>query len=76
MRIRFISAPENDDCRDRVVIEVNGKDYMSFYDGEPEDNNLCRNFNDIYSIPNLITLVLLASKSGEEIIVERVTEYI
>ena len=38
---------------------VNRQDlYMSFYDGEPEDGNLARGFNDLYKLPELINAIL------------------
>lgn len=42
---------------------------LSFFDGEPEDNSLGRNFNDVYSISDLLVEV---SKIGAEVIKEEV----
>lgn len=44
---------EKYDYRSLLKIEVDGKEKMNFLDGEPEDANLSRDFNDCYSIPNL-----------------------
>lgn len=38
---------------------------LKFHDGEPEDNFLSRNFNDIYLIRNLIEAAYFAGKNNE-----------
>lgn len=45
---------------------------MSFSDGEPEDNNLCRNFNEVYNIKDLV-LKMATMLQGVEIIEQEVT---
>lgn len=50
----------------RVETDNGGRDQVSFYDGEPEDNNLARNFNDVYSIVGLMEMAYEAGKRGEE----------
>lgn len=40
---------------------------LEFYDGEPEDNYLCRNFYDVYSIVDLMKYAYEAGKQGKEI---------
>jgi hypothetical protein len=39
---------------------------LSFHDGEPEDNSLCRNFNDCYTIVNALQLAYKCGLRGEE----------
>ena len=61
---------EKHDYRDRLVIKVDGKEMLDVYDGEPEDNNLSRNFNDCLQVPDLMKLAYEAGKKGEELEVE------
>jgi hypothetical protein len=63
------ACEENDYCG-KFVLKIDGKKFMSFYDGEPEDSNLGRNFNDVFSIPELIQRVYDAGKSGEVLEIE------
>lgn len=41
-------------------------DSLSFFDGEPEDNNINRNFNDVYNIASMLKLAYECGKRGEE----------
>jgi hypothetical protein len=63
---------ENDDYRSFLKIYVNDKLAARFYDGEPEDNSLCRNFSDCYSITDLMKRAYDAGKNGEEFMLETV----
>jgi hypothetical protein len=47
-------------------VTVDGVLEMNFMDGEPEDNNLYRNFSDICAIPALLQKVYNAGKNKEE----------
>jgi hypothetical protein len=38
---------------------------LGFYDGEPEDNTLMRNFNDVFHIIDLMQAAYEVGKSGE-----------
>jgi len=49
---------------------VNGKTAIRFADGEPEDNNLSRNFSDAYSILGLIRKAYAGGKAGEALDIE------
>ncbi len=40
---------------------------LSFADGEPEDNSMNRNFNDVYNITALVEEAYEAGKSGESL---------
>ena len=51
---------------DVMAIHIDGKKEFEVYDGEPEDNNLYRNFSDCFSIPDLIRKAYEAGKKGEE----------
>ena len=43
---------------------------LRFRDGEPEDNNLSRNFSDIYNIESIIKEAHNAGLKGEELLFE------
>ena len=70
-------ASEERDYSQLYALEIDGKEKFEVYDGEPEDNNLSRNFNGIYNIPKLMKLAYEAGKNGEEfnVIEEQVDEY-
>lgn len=57
---------------DMLVIEIDGKENFSVYDGEPEDNNLYRNFNDCFKIIDLLKKVYEAGINKEELNIEMV----
>lgn len=60
--------PKTADLRDHcdgIEIHVNGKRVFGAYDGEPEDNNLCRNFNECYNIDTLMQMAYEAGRAGE-----------
>jgi len=59
---------EEYDYRDSFKITIETKEKtlkMDFTDGEPEDANLCRDFNDVYSIEEALVLAYNAGKNGE-----------
>lgn len=56
---------EKNDYRNTMSIVVDGKKEVSFTDGEPEDNNLNRNFNGVYKIDKLMKKAYEAGKNGE-----------
>lgn len=53
-----------------VTIYVDEKEVFSVHDGEPEDNNLYRNFSDVLGIPDLMKMAYEAGKAGEAFILE------
>ncbi|KKL45057.1 hypothetical protein LCGC14_2359510 [marine sediment metagenome] len=55
--------------RDTVEIKIDGSTVLEFPDGEPEDNNMSRNFNDIYGIVNVLKQVHAAGVAGESLAV-------
>lgn len=61
-------------CEDKECLEIWMDDKLVFNvrDGEPEDNNLCRNFLDCKSVFSLLQQAYTAGKNGEdlEIIIE------
>lgn len=81
MKLTIINLTEesykrNDYCG-LFAIEINGKKVFQVYDGEPEDNNLCRNFNDIYKLSKILNMVYEAGKQGDNLEMEtkEVDEY-
>jgi hypothetical protein len=72
MIIKFIDRAESEveecDYRNAHQIIVEGSDLkLTFCDGEPEDNSLCRNFGDVYSIRKLVQAAYEAGVNGEEL---------
>ena len=61
---------EDRDYREVIEIFIDGKRVFSVGDGEPEDSNLCRDFNDCWKIPDLLKMAYEAGKKGEELIIE------
>ena len=60
---------EDFDYRDRLEILIDGKSVFEVWDGEPEDSNLSRDFNDCFSIVDLMKHSHQAGLDGEEFIV-------
>ena len=82
MKVKVISWTDeerkNRDYRDIYIIEIDGKNVFEVGDGEPEDSNLSRDFNDVFGIPKMLEEAFNAGKrSGEklEIEYEEVDEY-
>jgi len=65
---------DEDDCRESLKIEVfDGNErvkFISFYDGETEDNSIGRNFSDVHNITSLMKLAYEAGKAGKELVFE------
>jgi hypothetical protein len=76
MKVKEISLSEKsceeNDYRDAFEIEVDGVSLFSFYDGEPEDSNMGRNFSDVRSIVGAMRLAHKAGKDGQEFEVESI----
>ena len=54
------------------VIQINDEERLSFFEGNCEDNNLIRNFNDVTEIPDLLELVFEAGQNGEDLRIDYV----
>ena len=71
MEVKIISlteeGQERQDYRNMLKIEIDGERVFSVYDGEPEDANLNRDFNDCWNIPTLMRLAHKAGIAGESI---------
>jgi hypothetical protein len=74
MEVKVQSLMEKDRyerCGDILVIYINDKRVFYAMDGEPEDSNLSRDFNDCWSIPDLMKTAYEAGKNGEPFTVIR-----
>lgn len=49
-------ARQETNGRNTMCIEIDGKNVFYASDGEPEDNNLARNFEDCFKISEIIQL--------------------
>lgn len=58
---------QQNDYRHAYSIDVDDKQVVFFMDGEPEDANLNRDFNDVYNIPVLIAQAHTAGLRGEQL---------
>ncbi len=56
---------ENRGDKDIYQIQIDSSEY-TFFDGEPEDNTLQRNFAFVFSIPRMLEKAFKAGKNGEE----------
>lgn len=63
---------EKHDYRSMLTIEIDGKRAFRFLDGEPEDANLGRDFNDVYTIVEAMEKAYEAGMACAGFEVERV----
>lgn len=50
-----------------IALSKTEEEHLRFEDGEIEDNNMSRNFSDIFLIKDLIKIAYNAGKNGEEL---------
>lgn len=65
---------ENCDWRSAVQVEIDGKRVFNVWDGEPEDSNLGRDFNDVYRLPEVFRMIHEAGLRGESLDIETVED--
>jgi len=69
MKVEIFTRSENMleeyEYRDAMEIHVDGVKKVSFYDGEPEDANMSRNFSGVYSIEKLMEMAYNAGQNSE-----------
>lgn len=65
-----ITVTVTNEYRQFYEIEIDGTQVFSVGDGEPEDSNLSRDFNDVFAIPDLMRRVYEAGQQGEELFFE------
>ena len=74
MKVEIISLTEEEvakrDYRDVLKITVDGKKVFWVSDGELEDANLSRDFNDCWKISRLMEKAYEAGKNGETFTIE------
>ena len=63
--------------RDLYALEIDGKRVFSVFEGEPEENTISRNFNDVYKLDDILEKLWLAGKAGEDLTIGKreVNEY-
>ncbi len=60
MKVEMFSAKDEYQYRNALIIQIDGKTVFSAFDGEPEDNSLCRNFSDCFGIGDLMQQAYMA----------------
>ncbi len=65
MKVQAVTRRNVEDWRDSLRIEIDGTMVFCVWDGEPEDTNLSRNFNDCYKVVGLMRRAYEAGKRGE-----------
>lgn len=60
---------EFEDFRSSYELKINDVKALCFWDGEPEDNTLSRNFNDVYNILKVIIEAFEAGRQGENLVI-------
>ena len=66
-----VTVTTNSEWRDYFDVDVDGNHVFGVGDGEPEDSNLGRNFNDVFKLPDLMRMAYEAGQRGEELTFER-----
>lgn len=61
----ILHVDDDYDIRDGYFVAIDGKIVLRFADGEPEDASLCRDFNDVYSIADLLAAAHSAGVLGK-----------
>lgn len=68
MRVTILSTVEFDNkALSIIALSETEEAHLRFENGEPEDNNISRNFSDIFLIKDLIKIAYNAGKYGEEL---------
>lgn len=60
----------DDGCKQSLEIAIDYKTHILFRDGEPEDSNISRDFNDVMKITDFMKLAYEAGVRGESFEVE------
>ena len=72
MKITILKAMDEEGYRQGCTILIDDEKFLRFFD-VTEDNNLARNFNDIYQIPALISNIVAAAADEDVVSVEEKT---
>lgn len=70
MIVKEITESFDEESRLSIEISIDGVKVFAVHDGEPEDNNLYRNFNDCVSITHMMEIAYNAGKAGESFKIE------
>lgn len=70
MKVEVFSATDEYQDRDGLVIKIDGKVAFSAFDGEKEDNSLCRNFSDCFGITDLMQQAYMAGADKDVLEIE------
>jgi len=73
MKIVATTKNYTEDFTQRLTITADGEEVLDFCDGEPEDNNLSRNFADCFKILELVRNAYEAGRKGEPLEIEEVS---
>lgn len=65
MKVHLKTETYGEEMRQSIEISIDGEEVLSVHDGEPEDNNLCRNFNDCWNIVGMMKMAHEAGQRGE-----------
>ena len=65
---------ERRDYRDILEISVDGNRVFFVFDGEPEDANLRRDFNDCWKIGDMMKMAYDSGKKGEDFGISTIRE--
>lgn len=78
MKVTILKIEEFDNnALSIIALSKTEEVHLRFEDGEIEDNNMSRNFSDIFLIKDLIKIAYNAGKNGEELeIIEKETDCI
>ena len=64
MTVQTIKSYDESECRTSMEVLIDGRRLFGVSDGEPEDNNLNRNFSACWLVPQLMELAFEAGKAG------------
>jgi hypothetical protein len=65
MKVKVVTTTDSE-YNQSMEIYIEKHLAFSVYDGEPEDNNLGRNFEDCFSVPELMKKAYEAGKNGQK----------
>lgn len=70
IEIKYFEDDDGWEYRQGVRITIDGDNVLDVMDGEIEDNNLSRNFSDIYNIKDIIEKVYNAGLNNQELVLK------
>lgn len=67
-------ALEENEYKNTLVLEMDGKNVLSFWEGEPEDGTFGRNFNDVYKIADVLKMAYERGRLEQGVVIIKNTE--